>query len=94
MRRNKANKLLTDQVYARHRWKEHFQEMLNRPNPEKVARSIEVIDEINSEPITRAEAMAAIPGMSSAKELCEEDINAELLNADITTSVDTITPLF
>ena len=68
--------------------------MLNRPNPEKVARSIEVIDEINSEPIARAEARAAIPSMSSAKALCEEDINVALLNADITTSVDTLTPLF
>ena len=85
---NKGNMLLTNKV--RQRWKELFEEMLNRSNPEKVARSIETIDEITLDPITRAETWVAIPGMSAAKALCEDDINVELLNADITTSVDTL----
>ena len=64
--------------------------MLNRPNPEKVARSIEVIDERTVDPITMAETRVPIPSMSAAKAPCEDDINVELVNADITTSVDTL----
>ena len=41
--------------------------MLNRHNPEKVARSIDLIDEITLDPITRAETRVAIPSMSAAK---------------------------
>ena len=58
-----------------------------------MARSVEVIYEITSDPITRAETRVAIPSMSAAKAPCvDDDINAyvELLNADITTSVDTL----
>ena len=69
--------------------------MLNRPNPEKVARSVEVIDKTTSDPITRAETRVAIPSMSAAKAPCEDDgINVQLLNADITTSVDTLNHCF
>ena len=67
--------------------------MLNRPNPEKVARRIDVIYEITSDPINRAETRVAIPSINAAKAPCEDDdINAyvEPLNADITTSVDTL----
>ena len=84
----KGNKLLTNKV--RQRWKEHFEEMLNSSNPEKLARSLETIDEITLDPITRGGTWVAIPGMSAANALCEDDINVELLNADITTSVDTL----
>ena len=75
--------MLTNEERARQRWKEHFEEMLNRPNTEKVARNIEVIAEINSDPISRAETRGAIPSMSAAKAPCKEDINVELLNGDI-----------
>ena len=33
---NKAGKLLTNEVEVRQRWKKHFEEVLNRPNPEHV----------------------------------------------------------
>ena len=78
--RNKASKLLTIEVKARPRWKEHFEEMLNRPSPERVARSIEVIDEITLDSVTRAETRSAIPSMSAAKIFCEDDINVEIFN--------------
>ena len=65
--------------------------MLKTPNPENVARSIQVLDEINSDPITRADTRGAIPSMSSAKASCEDDINVELFNADISRHT---TPLF
>ena len=54
--------------------------MLNRLNPEKVARSVEVIDKTTSDPITRAETRVAIPSMSAAKAPCEDDINVEIFN--------------
>ena len=65
--------------------------MMNRPNPEQVAMSIEVIDEITSDPITRVEIRVAIFDMSAGRAPCVDGINADLLNADIlTTSVDTL----
>ena len=82
--RNKASKLLTNEVKARPRWKEHFEEMLNRPSPERVARSIEVIDEITLDSVTRAETRSAISSMNAAKVPCEDDINVENFNQHYT----------
>ena len=64
--------------------------MLNRPNPDQVARSIEMIDEITLEPTTMAETRGAISGMSAGKAPCMDSINVEHLSADKTTSVDTL----
>ena len=55
MVRNNSGKLLTQEEEVRKRWKEHFAEAPNRPNPEQVADMIsdmEVIEEIPSGPIT------------------------------------------
>ena len=52
------------------RWKEHFAEILNRPNPERKAEAIsdmEVIEEIPSGPITKAEIRSAITSMKAGK---------------------------
>ena len=64
--------------------------MLNRPNPDQVARSIEMTDEIILEPRTMPKTSGAIPGMSAGKSPSMDSINVEHLSADKTTSVDTL----
>ena len=56
--RNKTGKLLINEVEVRQRWKEHFEEVLKRPNPGQVAdvdSNIDMIDEMPSGPLTKAE---------------------------------------
>ena len=53
--------------------------------------SIEVIDEITSDSITRVEIRVVIFDMSAGRAPCVDGINTDLHNADIlTTSVDTL----
>ena len=51
--------------------------MLNRPNPDQVARSIEMIAEITLEPRTIAETRGGINGMSAGKTPCMDSIKEE-----------------
>ena len=68
MVRNKAGKLLANEVEVQQRLNEHFEKLLNRPNPEQVPNvtfNIEVIEEILSDPITKVEIRGAITSMSA-----------------------------
>ena len=72
------------------RWKEHFAEILNGPNPELVAEvvsEVEVMEEIPSYPITKAEIRSAIVSMGAGKALGVDSITVELFKADMTTTV-------
>ena len=63
MVRNKDGKMLTNEEEVGQRWKDHFAEVLNRPQPEQVADVLpeaETIEEIPSGPITKAEIRSAI----------------------------------
>ena len=51
--------------------------MLNRPNPDQVARSIEMIAEITLEPRTMAETRGGINGTSAGKTPCMDSIKVE-----------------
>ena len=76
--RNKAGKLLTNEDEVRQRWKEHFAEILNRPSPEIVAEvesEVEVMDEISSGPIPKAEIRSAIVSMGAGKAPGVDGIN-------------------
>ena len=64
--------------------------MLNRPNPDQVARSIEMIDEIILEPRTMPKTSGAIPGMGAGKSPSMDSINVEHLSVDKTTAFDTL----
>ena len=97
MVRNNAGKLLTKEEEVPKRWKEHFAEVLNRPNPEQVADVIsdmEVIEEISAGPITKTEIRSVILSMSAGKAPGIDSITVELLKADITTTVDVLHDLF
>ena len=73
------------------RWREYFVDLLNRPNPEREAEVIsdmEVIEEIPSSPITKAEIRSAITSMKAGKAPGVDCLTVELFKADITTTVD------
>ena len=69
---SKEGNLLTKEEEVQQRWKEHFAEILNRPNPEheaEVTSDVEIVEEIPSGPITKAEIRSAIMSMKAAKHL-------------------------
>ena len=79
------------------RWKEHFAEIFNGPNPELVAEvvsEVEVMEEIPSFPITKAEIRSAIVSMGAGKALGVDSITVELFKADMTTTVEVLHDLF
>ena len=97
MVRNNNGNLLTKQEEVQQRWKEHFVELLNRPNPEREAEVIsdmEVIEEISSGPITKAEIRSAITSMKAGRAPGVDCLTVDLLKADITTTVDVLHDLF
>ena len=97
MVRNNEGILLTKEEEVQQRWKEHFVELLNRANPEQEAEVIsemEVIEEIPSGPITKAEIRSAIMSMKAAKAPGVDCLTVELLKAGITTTVDVLHDLF
>lgn len=71
--------------------------MLNRPSPEIVAETeseVEVMDEISSGPITKAEIRSAIVSMGAGKAPGVDGITVELFKADMTTTVEALHDLF
>ena len=97
MARNNEGNLLTKEEEVQQRWKENFVELLNRPNPEheaEVSSGMEVIEEVPSGPITKAEIRSAITSMKAGKALGVDCLTVELLKAEITTTVDVLHELF
>lgn len=95
--RNRARKLFTNEDEVQQRWKEHFAEILNRPSPEIVAEvesEVEMMDEISSGPISKAEIRSAICSMGAGKAPGVEGITVELFKADMTTTVEVLHDLF
>ena len=81
VRSNEGN-LLTKEVEVQQRWTEYFVELLNRPNPESEAEVIsdmEVIEEIPSGSITKAEIRSAITSMKAVKVPGVDSLTVELL---------------
>ena len=78
------------------RWVQHFQEVLNLPEPEQRANITTTEDtlEINTNPPESAEVKAAIQTLKSGKSCGIDAINAEMLKADIPTSTRVLTDLF
>ena len=71
------------------RWKEHFEEILNRPIPDDPVTDVEIdtiINEISTDPITKAEIGTALRKMKNGKTGGKDEITAELLKADMNTT--------
>ena len=75
---------------------EHFQEVLNRPDPPIVFEGATPVTDhqINTDPPTKDEIKKAIKAMKSGKAPGIDNINAELLKVDIETSATVLTDLF
>ena len=78
------------------RWVQHFQEVLNLPEPEQPANitTTEDILEINTNPPDSAEVKAAIQTLKSGKACGIDAIHSEMLKADIPTSTRVLKYLF
>jgi len=72
------------------RWVEHFQQLLNRPPPIEPPILLPANQEldISCEPPTRAEVEKAIKSLKNNKSTGPDNIPAEVLRADISTSVN------
>ena len=84
---NKGGKTITDDSSRLARWKEHFEEILNRPPPMNpiviTADEVSEIEEISTRPISKGEVKNAISSLKNGKAAGADNTVAELLKADI-----------
>jgi hypothetical protein len=91
----KDGKLLTTEKEVAERWKSHFEEVLNRPEPEITAEPEPGHEiDIDIRPPTIQEVKAAIHSLKNDKAPGPDLITAEMLKADIDLSARTLTDLF
>ena len=82
---DKNGKTITDGTKERARWAEHFQEILNRPQPQvppdipPAANQLEV----NTNPPTKVEVSKAIKSLKSGKAAGPDGIPPDARNADV-----------
>ena len=70
-------------------WKEHFEEIPNRPIPDDPVTDVEIdpiINEISTDPIIKAEIRTAPRKMKNGKAEGKDEITAELLKVDMNTT--------
>lgn len=95
--KDKAGKIITTEREEAARWREHFQTVLNRPEP---ATPCEEGNEaaaelpISTDPPTKEEIVAAIRTMKIGKAPCIDTIHAEMLKADPETAATVLLDLF
>ena len=92
---NNVNVLISEYKQAA-RWVEHFQKVLNHPQPNDPANPLpseEVLD-IDVSPPTKAEVVTAIKAMKNATDLGIDSIHAEMLKADVNMAGNALTDLF
>ena len=85
---DKTGKILNDKESRLRRWLEHFSEVLNRENPSNPVSEMEIelpdeIDEIDTSEPSRAEVRKAIGDLKNEKAPRLDNIQVELLKADI-----------
>ena len=68
--KDKCGNLITEGLAGRKRWKEHFEEILNRPIHDDNVTDVEIdpiINEISTDPITKAEIRTALRKLKNGK---------------------------
>ena len=77
-------RIYTLSVAKLERWKKHFEQILNRPVPPDLANITEAKDDldINLDPITIDEVIAAIRKLKNNKAPVEDGVCAEMLKAE------------
>ena len=82
--------ILTGEEDQMGRWRDHFEELLNRPapsNPPHIPRASEVLD-VNCENPDREEIKKAISLLKTGKAPGPDDIPAKAIKADMETSIE------
>ena len=95
--KDKGGKLLTTERETMERWKEHFTEVLNRPEPE--IRADVVTDgvlelDVNTSYITKEEIVLSLRDLKNNKATGIDNIAAEVLKVDIDTTASEMEKLF
>ena len=78
--------VISKEVEKLARWKEHFESILNRPEPEQVAEIQPAVEDLDIciDPPTMGEVKAAIKMMKSGKAGGADGVTAEILKAEET----------
>lgn len=94
--KDKQGKLITSEKEQDDRWKEHFEEVLNRPEPSSQAHIQEAhIDlDIATEKPSKAEIFKAITSLKNNKASGNDQLPAEIFQADPNLAADILHPLF
>ena len=85
--RDKSGQLITEDSQKRSRWNEHFEEILNRPEPENPIgqpNTDEILERVNvkTDYISAGEIRRAMSDMKNRKAPGRYGITVELLKAD------------
>ena len=95
--KDKHGNLLTEDSARKNRWREHFEEILNRPVPDDpIIEEVDdtVIEDISIDFISKDEIRTAFKRMKNGRFGGKDEITAELLKADINTAVDWLHNIF
>ena len=95
--KDKDGNILSSQSEIKNRWKEHFNNVLNRPQPDNpliVENDDNIIDEINTGVIDKEEIIKAMKKLKNGKSGGIDSITTEILKADMTITVKYLEKLF
>ena len=98
--KDKNGNILSSEEDCKKRWKEHFEEILNRPIPVNPINNnddgdlIEPIENIRIDYISKEEITKAVKSLKNGKSGGRDGITAELLKVDIETSVKYLERMF
>ena len=94
--KDKNNNILTTEREQHLRWKEHFQEVLNRKDPDELAIINEAPSdlEIDTDPPSKQEIQKAIKSLKNKKAPGTDQLNAELFKIDPVQAANTLHPVF
>ena len=94
--KNKNGMVIEKEAEKLQRWKEHFESVLNRPDPPHLA-DIQPADtdlDICTDPPSLEEVTAAIKAMKSGKASGADGVTAEMLKADVNVTAPILTEIF
>lgn len=94
--REKQGTMITSEKEKEKRWKIHFEELLNRPDPHGRTELSEADTnlEINTDEPSKLETIATIKSLKNNKAPGNDNLPAEIFKADLILAADILYPLF
>ncbi|KAK3082831.1 hypothetical protein FSP39_006593 [Pinctada imbricata] len=95
--KDKDCRVLSSQEERKKRWKEHFEEVLNRPQPShplEIDDERDTVEEIDIGPIQKDEIIKAMKKLKNGKSGGIDGITAEIMKADMETTIRYLEKLF